>query len=240
MIFRKKNKEGEDPKSSKPKAGKGEKQPTSEAGVQGFLVPTYYRKQSKYRNNPLFRSTSLLIIACLALGALQVYKYTLANNNKRVSEQTQKLEIDESSRLQQQSASLRPIKSKYKELEVLRKQLRVPMAPVLDAIEKTIPDEVSINKIVWMCPPVAATGALKRRATVQIDTYFPSNVNPDDEVILRWPDALRERLPDTGLILSQSDWAAAKRFEPTKEQEIRAKEKFGVTRLLTITVELSN
>jgi len=237
MIFKKKNKDsGGTDKPKKPV----EKSTPAERGVQGFLVPDYYRKQSKYRNDTIFRSTSLLIVACLALGALQVYKYTLANNNKRISEQTQKMEMDESTRLGQQSASLRPIKSKFKELEILRKQLRVPMAPVLDAIEKTIPEEVSINKIVWMCPPVSATGVLKRRATVKIDVYFPSNINPNDELILRWPDALRERLPDSGLLLSQSEWAPSKKFEPTKEQSIKAKEKFGVTRELTITVELAN
>jgi hypothetical protein len=239
MIFRKKNKEGLNAEKNS-KSQDSKKEFVAEKGVQGFLVPPYYRRQSKYRNGTIFRSTSLILIACLALGALQVYKYTLANNNKRVSEQTQSMEMDEASRLQQQSASLRPIKSKFKELEILRKQLRVPMAPVLDALEKTIPEEISINRIVWMCPPVSATGALKRRATIQIDAYFPDKINPNDELIMRWPDSIRERLPDSGLLMSQSEWGPPKKFEPTKEQAIKTKQKFGITRLLTITVELSN
>jgi hypothetical protein len=210
----------------------------AELNVQGFLVPKHYRRLSKYRNNTIFRSTSLVVLLCLAAGALQVFKYTLTNNNKRISEVTQKLEMEESGRLQQKAAGLRPIKSKFKELEVLRKQLRIPMAPVLDALEKTIPEDISINRITWMCPPVAAGGALKRRATVQVEVYFPSNVNPDDEVLLRWPDALREKLPDAGLMLTQSDWGPQKKFEPTKEQEIKAKEEFGSTRMLTLTIEL--
>lgn len=233
MIFKKKQSKaetGDDKKITKVEV--------IEKGTQGFLVPKHFRRLSKYRNNFLFRVTSLLVLLCLAAGALQVYKYTLANNNKRLSAAIQQIELDESTRLQQQATGLRPIKSKFKELEVLRKQLRVPMAPVLDAIEKTIPEEISINKITWMCPPVAAGGALKRRATIQIETYFPNNINPDDEAVLRWPDAIREKLPDTGLTMGQSDWGPPKKFEPTKEQTIKAKEKFGITRVLTISAEL--
>lgn len=211
----------------------------AERNIQGFLVPKYFRSLSKYRNNSFFRLTSLIFILSLLVGSIQLYKWTVAHNNKRVSEIAQKLELDESSRLQQQASGLRPVKNKFQELEVLRTQLRVPIAPTLDTIEKTIPDSISINKIEWLCPPRAASGTLKRRATVRIEVYFPSNIDANDSNLISWPEKMREKISEYGLKISQSDWGPEKNFEPTSEQKAKARVPFGTTRTLTITVELA-
>jgi hypothetical protein len=211
----------------------------AERNIQGFLVPKHFRTLSKYRNNSFFRLTSLIFILILVISGIQVFKWTVAHNNKRIADVAQKLEMDESGRLQQQAAGLRPVKNKFQELEVLRRQLRIPMAPVLDTIEKTIPDNISINKINWLCPPAAAAGSLRRRATVQIEVYFPSNVDANDASLMAWPERMREKISEYGLKIVQSDWGPEKKFEPTNEQRVKAKGPLGSTRTLSLSVELA-
>jgi hypothetical protein len=225
-------------KDTAPKKEKSSADAVPEKGVQGFLVPKHFRYRSKYRNGVFFRCTSLLLLAGLIVAGIQVYKWTIANSNKSISEEIQKVQLEESSRLQQQAAGLRPIKSKFKELEVLRRQLRIPMAPILDTIEKTIPENISVNKITWMCAPVAASGNLKRKANVQVEVYFPKIVKTDDESVMEWPNKMKQKISEYGLKITQSEWGAEKRFEPTKEQAIRAKEPLGSTRTLNINIEL--
>jgi hypothetical protein len=211
----------------------------AERNIQGFLVPKHFRSVSKYRNNSFFRVTSLIFLIALIIGGLQLYKWTVAHNNKRISETAQKLELDESSKLQQQSSGLRPVKNKFEELEVLRKQLRIPMAPALDTVEKTVPDQISINKIEWLCPPMAASGTLRRRATMRVEVYFPHNIDANDPNLISWPDKMREKITEYGLKIVQSDWGPEKKFEPTNEQKVKSKVPFGSTRTLTLSIELA-
>jgi hypothetical protein len=246
-IFKRKKSEAPSSKSNKQESQKDIDQEAAETikkiqlaerNIQGFLVPKHFRSLSKYRNNSFFRITSLIFVVVLMIAGLQLYKWTVAHNNKRISEVAQKLELDESSRLQQQASGLRPVKNKFQELEVLRRQLRIPMAPVLDTIEKTIPDNISINKVEWICPPMAASGTLRRRATLRIEVYFPHNIDANDPTLISWPDKMREKISEYGLKIVQSDWGPEKKFEPTNEQKVKAKVPFGSTRTLTVSVEL--
>jgi len=225
-------------KDTTPKKEKSSADAVPEKGVQGFLVPKHFRYRSKYRNGLFFRCTSLLLLIGIIIAGIQIYKYTITNSNKSISEEIQRIQIEESSRLQQQAAGLRPIKSKFKELEVLRHQLRIPMSPVLNIIEKTIPENISVNRITWMCPPVAASESLKRKANVQIEVYFPKQVKMDDDSVMNWPNKMKEKISECGLKITQSEWGPEKRFEPTKEQTIRAKEPLGSTKTLNLNIEL--
>lgn len=218
--------------------GKGQQQ-NADTNTQGFLVPKNYRTLSKYRNGSLFRLTSILLLTTFIVGGVQLYKWRVAGNNKVIAEQAQNLETEESARLQEQATGLRPVRFKFAELEVLRRQLRIPLAPLLDTIEKTIPDNISVNKINWLCPPVMSTGTLKRRANVQIEVYFPNNVDANDSKLMLWPEKMKEAIANYGLQISQSDWGPEKRFEPTNEQRVKAKTQFGTTRTLSLTVELA-
>jgi hypothetical protein len=253
-FFKRKQDNGSDTSStSKGKGKKGEhsndidakaeetirKIEQAERNIQGFLVPKHFRYLSKYRNNSFFRLTSLIFLLTLIVGGAQLYKWTVAHNNKKVSEIAQRLELDESSRLQQQASGLRPVKNKFQELEVLRRQLRIPMAPVLDTIEKTIPESISINRIEWLCPPMAASDSLRRRATLRIEVYFPHNIDANDTNLISWPDKMREKIGEYGLKIVQSDWGPEKKFEPTNEQKVKAKDPFGSTRTLSLSVELA-
>jgi len=216
-----------------------QKKEAIQIGVEGFLVPRHYRNQSVYRNHPIFRGTLLILILAIATAGLISYEGLLASQSKKVVLATQELEVAESARLQNQAAILKPIRDKYRELEILRRQLRIPFAPILDSIEKTIPEKISVNRITSICPPVAATSALKRKNQIQIEVYFPGDTNPTDEELTLWPKTIGAKLKEYGLKMTKTDWGAQKKFIPNTDQEKKMKDITpGATRELTFTVEL--
>jgi hypothetical protein len=211
---------------------------TGGEGVDGMLVPPYYRSLSKYRNHPFFRVTSLILFATLIAGGLEAYKWWAAKERMKLAETVQRTEIDESTKLQQQANSFKAVKAKFRELETLRRQLRVPMTPLLNAVEKTIPKDLSVTLINWTCPPIASTKTTARKAAIQLNVYFPEGVDSEKQALDEWLKALETTLGEAGLKMDNANWAPPKRFEPTQEQMVKHKGGFGSTRSLNFNISL--
>jgi hypothetical protein len=225
--------------TEKPAKGKKEAAAPQDLRVEGFLVPEFYRRQAVYKTHPLFRATLLILVVAVFVGISGGYQWMLASKLNKTAAATQRLEIGESTRLQNQALLLKATREKYKELEILQKQLRIPLAPILDAMEKSIPKEISINDFSMTCQPVATAGSTKRQANIRITVFFPSGVAPTDPAMNAWPEKIQEVLNNTSkgsLRLKQAEWGAqqALMIPGTK----RSPEVKGWTRPLSFTIEL--
>jgi hypothetical protein len=225
-------------------APKKEAPPEKTGGVDGFLIPEFYRRQSVYKNNPIFRGTLLAILLTLLVGVAGGYRWLEANKLKKTVDATAKTGVAEATRLQNQALLLKTTRERFREVEGLRKQLRIPITPILDGIEKTIPNDISINSITMVCPPFAAAKNQKRKATVTAVVFFPEGIEPTDpEKTGGWVETLTRRLGENGLIARSGEWGAQRQFEQRKTKEMIRKKEVGVkgwTRELTFTVELEN
>jgi Tfp pilus assembly protein PilN len=210
-----------------------------DADIDGFLIPEYFRRKSKFRNHPLFRMTSLLMVATVIAAGILTIEYLAATKNIKITQKVQDMQMEESQRLQATSATFKPVKAKYRELDVLRRQMRVPLSPVLDAMEKTIPESISINKLTSGCIPSINSTESKRKEIIKAEVYFPPDVKADDPAILSWTDAITAKLADWSLKLSKSEWGPIKHYDPNMDQIKRLKpDQAGNIRELTLTVEL--
>lgn len=218
---------------------KGNGSPIETHKIEGFLVPEFYRRQTIYRTHPLFRTTLLVLVLAVCVGASGGYQWMLASKLKKTVMATQRLEVGESTRLQNESLFFKSTREKYRELEILQKQLRVPLAPILNAIEKSIPKEISINEFAMTCQPVASTGTAKRIASIRLMVFFPDGVAPTDPAINTWPEKIQESLTARSkgtLKLRRPEWGAQQNLIIPKTD--RADAIKGWTRPLTFTVEL--
>jgi hypothetical protein len=232
----------DDPSDNKPvKKSKKVKSEELTFKVDGFLLPKNYRKQSFYRNSPIFRGSLLLFIICLLAAADMGYQYYNMREVKQIALDTQRSEESEQTRVQAQAVTLRATGDKYRELSELRKQLRVPLSPVLDAIEKTIPENMSVNKINATCAPVSSTSEMKRKILLTLETYYPDEVSPNDRIYVDWPATLGDRLKDSGLKITKFEWGPQRRYIPSVELEKKTKNKdvlYGQTKELALTIEM--
>ena len=215
--------------------------PSEQIGFQSFLIPKHYRNQSVYRNHIVFRFTLFLIVLILLTGLLTFFQWQSSKKATEVLVLTQNIETEESGRLQAQSNALRPVRDKFKELESLRRQLRVPLAPILDAIEETIPQEISINRFTSSCPPIASTSTLKRKMQIQLEVFIPLGTSGDDPIIGAWPETLAETLQKRGLLISDASWGPEREFKRLNEdtKKKRVSQAVGNSKELNLTIELS-
>jgi hypothetical protein len=215
--------------------------PNEQIGFQSFLIPKHYRNQSVYRNHIVFRFSLFLVMLVILAGLLTFFQWQSSKKATEVLIITQNIETEESGRLQAQSNSLRPVRDKFKELESLRRQLRVPLGPVLDAIEKTIPQEVSLNRFTSSCPPIASTSTLKRKMQIQMEVFFPAGTSSDNPIVGAWPETLAETLQKNGLLISDANWGPEREFKRLNEDSKKRKvtQAAGNSKELNLTVELS-
>lgn len=204
--------------------------------VDGFLIPESRRRQSVYKHHPIFRSTLLILFMALLMGGFGGYRWHLAKRVVQSRTATQQMLLAESERLQNQNLLLKTTKERYRELDILRKQLRIPLTPVLDAVEKTIPKEISINGFDFRCTPLATTGPARRKGEIALLVYIPNGVQSSDPVVAQWPEKLFEKMTENGLKGVNPQWGAPQELiipKTRQRPEIR-----GVTRLLTYQIEL--
>lgn len=222
------------------KAVKAPKKASMDLSIQGFLIPKHYKNLSIYKNHPLFRSTLLIFLLTLVVLAIGGTQWFLASRVKTAALATQTLELEEAQRLQGQTMTLKPIRDKYRELEVLRRQLRVPLSPILDVIEKTIPPQISINRITANAPPIASTESSKRKIQIQAEVYFPEGINAEESTFSKWPETMTKNSEKWGLKISKVNWGPQRRFNPSPDQAKRLGEKGpGNVKELAFAVELS-
>lgn len=210
--------------------------------IEGFLVPQAYKHLAIYKTRPLFRS-ALPLLALTAISA-GIFTTQLIQASKLKAEalNTQNLVTQESQKLIVQNATFKQTRDKLKELEKLKQQIRIPTAPILDAIEKTIPNPVAITKLSIYCPPTASTATTPRKATVTLETYFPDNVSPSEEMYQKWPQTISAHLIRSGLIVSNSEWSILRKYisNPNNSSaSSKSKETQGRVKELVLTIELS-
>lgn len=213
----------------------------SDIKFEGFLVPRIYRNQSLYKSHSVFRLSFFLGILLLATITTCTVQWLSAQTATEINLKTQAIETEESLRIQSQSNTYRPTKEKFKELESLRRQLRIPLSPVLDAIEKTIPPELSINRISVTCTPIASSPSLRRKMQVQIEVFIPLGMSEDNAIVGAWPAALSEFLFNHKILVTESIFSLPKEYKQMSEDKKKRKlsQMVGNTKELNITMELN-
>lgn len=204
----------------------------------GFLIPGFYRRRFFYRHNPVFRGTLLITVASVLAAGIGIYQYYKATEVRKIAIRTEAKLNEEAQRLQIQKIALKPVATKYKELESLQKQLRVPLAPLLDVIEKTISNQISVTRISAGCQPVATGDGSVRRLRAEITVFFPEGVSPVDTALTEWPNKIGKELEKWGLKLNKSDWSAQRPYTPPEGSSLLLGQVTGNTRDMILEIQL--
>jgi hypothetical protein len=109
------------------KAPKAPKTPKRRISPQGFLLPESYKQKVIYRENLPFRLTLpafiILWVVVAAITPLWIYAKGARTNAEKFAATIAEQDAKATTRI----TSLKPVRDKYREIQTLRKQLRLPL-----------------------------------------------------------------------------------------------------------------
>lgn len=208
---------------------------TKEEKVGGILLPPLYRRHYFYRNHFLFRLSFVLIILCVISVVASVFTYyrieELRNNTKSLS----KLINEEALFIERKKLEFKSLRDKYTELEMIENQIRIPVSPILDAIEKTINTNISLNRLSIQCEPTATEGTQRREMTLSMEVFFPEGVDTEDKGIEDWPMVLGNEVSKWKMEVKDFFWGPSVAYKsPLRGQGGTV---LGKTRQLTLLIQ---
>lgn len=217
--------------------------PTYLKQFEGFFIPQEYKIQYAYRTRAVFRITFLLAIVTVLTVAATIFLHFRADQVKTLTIQTQQTIQQDTSQLALQKATLQAFTDKYNDLQKLREHLRIPLAPILDSVEKTIPDPISITKISFLCPPIPTTATASRKATLTLEVFFPESTQPNDAAYTNWPKTISQFLQPHGIQVASNEWSPIRHYTPSLATKIEQKDRptqkvSGKSKDLTLVLQL--
>jgi hypothetical protein len=216
------------------KAPKAPKTPKRRISPQGFLLPESYKQKVIYRENLPFRLTLpafiILWVVVAAITPLWIYAKGARTNAEKFAATIAEQDAKATTRI----TSLKPVRDKYREIQTLRKQLRVPFTPVLSAIERAIPNGASLLSATWNCDTTSSDEKHKRTATLQLQVYYPEGNDPMLGENNQWPTKLEGLLENTGASPTKAEWGSVTPYQGENPST------GGKVRPLSLSFELEN
>lgn len=117
--------------------------------VQGFLLPKDYKNQIQWKENPIYRATFLLLLLTIVWSVVSIPRWFFSDQWEKAAADLQTTSLNESEWISASLKKIRPIRNKYKEIEEILQYRRIPLSPVLSALQTYIPKNISLNKIEW-------------------------------------------------------------------------------------------
>jgi hypothetical protein len=242
----------------KTKGGKGAKVkdtlPQPEA--QGFLLPKEYKMRIRWRENPLFRATFLILLLTLTWVLLTIPRWFFLDQQARATADLEITAQEESEWVQASLTKIRPLRTKYKEIEEILRYRRLPVAPILSALQRNIPKEnISINSINWesnlekttknieitgrTAPGEAPVNHTARRGTLRLEIYATPEWASSRRSPAGWMANVEKDLSKAGMIIRNRQISEERLYTPNVERNEAAKGKpFGRAIEITLTIEL--
>lgn len=209
-----KEKEEKNPKKGGIKSKKVAKV-TSHLPEEGFFLPKEYKNKVKWKENPLYRSSFLLLLLTLVWIAVSAPRWKFNQEWQKAASDLQRTSLQESEWVAASLTKIRPIRNKYREIEKILQYRRIALGPILASLQKHIPDEISLNKINWQSTLEKTTNNLDVTGRQSRATENFSGKRSTREAVLKleiyatpkWKEQQKKRSPAGWLVNLDKDLA---------------------------------
>jgi hypothetical protein len=137
--------------------------------MKNILLPDTYIVRSRYLTHWSYRSTWYVIVAGLIINGSMYFAWQKMNETKALREEVAEALSKNELELSKKKAETEPLIAKFKELVRWQSIGRIPLAPVLDAIEKAMQTEINtgLTSLKWELREVKE-GAKKGTLTMTV------------------------------------------------------------------------
>lgn len=166
--------------------------------MRNILLPETYVVRSRYLTHWSYRSTWYVIIAGLVINGAMYFSWKKMNETKvlqeEVSETLSKSELD----LSKKKNEVDPLITKFNELIQWQAIGRIPLAPVLDALEKAMQTEVNsgLTSLKWELKEVTPKG---KKGTLSMTVFVSEAGGGTIAEGTMWLDSVRKTLSHNGI-----------------------------------------
>lgn len=166
--------------------------------MRGTLLPEIYLVRSRYLTHWSYRSTWYIIVAGLVVNGAMYFSWQKMTQTKVLQEEVAEALNKSELELAKKKKDTSPLIAKFNELATWQSLGRIPLAPVLDALEKAMQTEVNsgLTRLKWELLEINAKG---RKGTLTLTVF----VSEDGGGILSegsmWLDSVRKTLSHNGI-----------------------------------------
>lgn len=166
--------------------------------MRGALLPETYVVRSRYLTHWSYRSTWYVIVAGLVVNGAMYFSWQKMSQTKilqeEVAETLNKDELD----LAKKKKETDPLIVKFNELIAWQSIGRIPLAPVLDALEKAMQTEIhsGLTRMKWELLEVSPNG---RRGTLTLTVFVSEAGGGNLGEGAAWLDSVRKTLSHNGI-----------------------------------------
>jgi len=161
--------------------------------MRNTLLPQAYVVRSGYKTDTLYRATFLaLILACVLGLVFAVAERNVTTENKVDSGGVASADAARTD-METHRRKLRKVIEGYSMVKKWESYKRLPITPLLDAVEKTIPPESCITDMKLEMPRIVS-GEL-RKMDVKMTIFVDAAAGSDKAVATDWLNSMAAKLP---------------------------------------------
>jgi hypothetical protein len=166
--------------------------------MRGALLPETYVVRSRYLTHWSYRSTWYIIVAGLVVNGAMYFSWQKMNQTKVLQEEIAETLNKEELELAKKKKDTDPLIVKFNEVVSWQSIGRIPLAPILDALEKAMQTEVNsgLTRLKWELLEVTPSG---RRGTLTLTVFVSEaggGILGEGAV---WLDSVRKTLSHNGI-----------------------------------------
>lgn len=117
--------------------------------MKNILLPQTYIVRSKYLTHWSYRVTWYIILAGVTVNALMIFAWNRMKEREKESQEVAAALTQSEAELAKKKTELAPVIEKYKKVIVWQSMKRLPVAPILEALEKNINTESALVSFGW-------------------------------------------------------------------------------------------
>lgn len=117
--------------------------------MKNLLLPEVYVVRSKYLTHWSYRVTWYIVVAGVIINSFMIFAWKKMNAREAEAQETAQMLTREEAELSKKKAEIEPVIAKYKEVSEWQSMKRIPVAPILEAVERTIDTECGLTSFDW-------------------------------------------------------------------------------------------
>lgn len=166
--------------------------------MRGMLLPETYVVRSRYLTHWSYRSTWYIIVAGLVINGAMYFSWQKMNQAKLLQEEVadtlSKIELE----LAKKKSEVEPLVVKFNELVEWQSIGRVPLAPVLDAVEKAMQTEIhsGLVSVKW---ELGQNSGKRKKGSLTMTVFVSDAAGAVMDSGALWLDSVKKTLALSGI-----------------------------------------
>lgn len=166
--------------------------------MRGTLLPKTYVVRSRYLTHWSYRSTWYVIVAGLVVNSAMYFSWQKMNQTKLLQEEVAETLSKTELELAKKKKEIDPLIVKFNEVVTWQAIGRIPLAPVLDALEKAMQTEVNSGLVSLKWELLEVTPKV-RRGTLSLSVFVSETGGGSLAEGAIWLDSVRKTLSHNGI-----------------------------------------